>query len=128
MTEGDKTDSTSRKKQSRRNTLFGYNTALCPITSRNPARLRFTSRKTKRWIIPKGWRIKGLKPAKSAAREAYEEAGLRGYVKTKAIGIFSYEKRLDEDGITFLCDVRVIPLLVKRPSSELLDGLSQRSH
>ena len=128
MTEGDKTNSTSRKKQSRRSTLFGCNTALCPITSRNPARLRFTSRKTKRWIIPKGWRIKGLKPAKSAAREAYKEAGLRGYVKTKAIGIFSYEKRLDEDGITFLCDVRVIPLLVKRPSSELLDGLSQRSH
>jgi hypothetical protein len=23
-----------------------------------------------RWIIPKGWPIKGLKPAKSAAREA----------------------------------------------------------
>jgi 8-oxo-dGTP pyrophosphatase MutT (NUDIX family) len=54
--------------------------------------LLVTTRQTKRWIIPKGWPIKGLKPAKSAAREAYEEAGVRGSVKTKAIGIFSYEK------------------------------------
>ena len=34
----------------------------------------------------------------------------------KSIGIFSYEKRLDEDGITIPCDVRVFPLLVKRQS------------
>ena len=78
--------------------------------------LLVTTRQTKRWIIPKGWPIKGLKPAKSAAREAYEEAGIRGSVKTKAIGIFAYEKRLDEDGITIPCDVRVFPLLVKRQS------------
>ena len=81
-----------------------------------PEILLVTSRRTKRWIIPKGWPIKGLKPAKSAAREAYEEAGVRGSVKTKAIGIFSYEKRSDEDGITIPCDVRVFPLLVKRQS------------
>jgi 8-oxo-dGTP pyrophosphatase MutT (NUDIX family) len=78
--------------------------------------LLVTTRQTKRWIIPKGWPIKGLKPAMSAAREAYEEAGIRGSVKTKAIGIFAYEKRLDEDGITIPCDVRVFPLLVKRQS------------
>ena len=81
-----------------------------------PEILLVTTRQTKRWIIPKGWPIKGLKPAKSAAREAYEEAGIRGSVKTKAIGIFAYEKRLDEDGITIPCDVRVFPLLVRRQS------------
>jgi ADP-ribose pyrophosphatase YjhB (NUDIX family) len=81
-----------------------------------PEILLVTTRQTKRWIIPKGWPIKGLKPAKSAAREAYEKAGVRGFVKTKAIGIFSYEKRLAEDGITIPCDVRVFPLLVKRQS------------
>ena len=81
-----------------------------------PEILLVTTRQTKRWIIPKGWPIKGLKPAKSAAREAYEEAGVRGSVKTKAIGIFSYEKRSDDDGITIPCDVRVFPLLVKRKS------------
>jgi len=79
-----------------------------------PEILLVTTRQTKRWIIPKGWPIKGLKPAKSAAREAYEEAGIRGSVKTKAIGIFAHEKRSDEDGITIPCDVRVFPLLVKR--------------
>jgi 8-oxo-dGTP pyrophosphatase MutT (NUDIX family) len=51
-----------------------------------PEILLVATRQTKRWIIPKGWPIKGLKPAKSAAREAYEEAGVRGSVKTKAIG------------------------------------------
>jgi ADP-ribose pyrophosphatase YjhB (NUDIX family) len=81
-----------------------------------PEILLVTTRQTKRWIIPKGWPIKGLKPAKSAAREAYEEAGVRGSVKTKAIGIFSYEKRSEEDSITIPCDVRVFPLLVKRQS------------
>ena len=81
-----------------------------------PEILLVTTRQTKRWIIPKGWPIKGLKPAKSAAREAYEEAGIRGSVKTKAVGIFTHEKRSDEDGITVPCDVRVFPLLVKRQS------------
>jgi hypothetical protein len=35
--------------------------------------LLLTARRSKRWIIPKGWPIKGLRPAKSAAREAFEE-------------------------------------------------------
>lgn len=30
--------------------------------------LLVTTRETKRWIIPKGWPIKGLKPPRSAAR------------------------------------------------------------
>ena len=75
--------------------------------------LLLTSRQTRRWIIPKGWPIKGLKPAKSAAREAYEEAGVRGTVKAKSIGSFVYEKGL-EDGLTVPCEVRVFPLLVTR--------------
>ena len=40
--------------------------------------LLVTTRQTRRWIIPKGWPIKGLKPANSAAREAFEEAGVSG--------------------------------------------------
>jgi 8-oxo-dGTP pyrophosphatase MutT (NUDIX family) len=65
-------------------------------------------------MIPKGWPIKGLKAAKSAAREAYEEAGVRGAIGAKSIGSFAYDKRLIEDGITFPCAVRVFPLQVKR--------------
>ena len=43
--------------------------------------LLVTTRQTKRWIIPKGWPIKGLTPAEAAAREAYEEAGVQGFVR-----------------------------------------------
>ena len=56
--------------------------------------LLISSRDTGRWVIPKGWPIKGLSPAETAAREAYEEAGLGGQVSKKPIGEFGYEKRL----------------------------------
>ncbi len=75
-----------------------------------------TTRRSKRWIIPKGWPIKGLRPAKSAAREAFEEAGIRGRVGTKSVGLFKYDKFLDEHGIEVSCEVKVFPLLVKRQS------------
>ena len=54
--------------------------------------LLVTSRESGRWIIPKGWPIAGLQPARSAAQEAYEEAGVRGIIGTKAIGEYSYNK------------------------------------
>ena len=54
-----------------------------------------TSRDTGRWVIPKGWPIKGLSPAETAAREAFEEAGLGGQVSKKPIGEFEYGKRLN---------------------------------
>jgi len=57
--------------------------------------LLISSRDTGRWVIPKGWPIKGLSPAETAAREAYEEAGLGGQVSKKPIGAFAYDKRLD---------------------------------
>ncbi|WP_290545677.1 NUDIX hydrolase [Aestuariivirga sp.] len=56
--------------------------------------LLISSRDTGRWVIPKGWPVKGLSPAETAAREAYEEAGLGGQVSKKPIGEFEYGKRL----------------------------------
>jgi 8-oxo-dGTP pyrophosphatase MutT (NUDIX family) len=55
-----------------------------------------------------------MKPAKSAAREAYEEAGVRGAVRQKAIGTFHYQKLIDDKGGAITCEVRVFPLLVRR--------------
>jgi len=78
--------------------------------------LLVTTRRSRRWIIPKGWPIKGLRPPKSAAREAFEEAGVRGKVGAKSVGVFNYDKLLAEDGIPVNCEVRVFPLLVKRQS------------
>lgn len=80
--------------------------------------LLVTSRETKRWIIPKGWPTKGLKPAEAAAREAYEEAGVRGRIAGRAFGHYVYEKRLDNRGTTVPCQVEVFPLLVKRQSKD----------
>jgi len=56
--------------------------------------LLITSRETRRWVIPKGWPIKGKSSAKSAAREAFEEAGVRGKLKKKPVGAYAYDKRL----------------------------------
>jgi len=75
--------------------------------------LLVTTRGTRRWIMPKGWPIKGLKPAKSAAREAYEEAGVRGAVGSKSIGSYTYDKWLEE-GVSVPCEVSVFPLHVER--------------
>ena len=72
-----------------------------------------TSRETRRWVIPKGWPIKRLKPYKVAQQEAYEEAGLIGTVLGKRpIGAYFYEKRLPSDHL--LCEVRVYLLRVEQ--------------
>jgi 8-oxo-dGTP pyrophosphatase MutT (NUDIX family) len=82
-----------------------------------PEVLLLTSRETKRWVIPKGWPIKGLKPREVAAREAYEEAGLRGVIIGKQpIGAYHYEKRLPDKQL--LCEVRVFLLRVSQQLDE----------
>jgi 8-oxo-dGTP pyrophosphatase MutT (NUDIX family) len=55
--------------------------------------LLLTSRETKRWIIPKGWTMKGRKPWEAAAREALEEAGVVGRPHKRPIGSYVYFKR-----------------------------------
>jgi 8-oxo-dGTP pyrophosphatase MutT (NUDIX family) len=56
--------------------------------------LLVTSRETRRWVVPKGWPMKGLKPADTAAREAFEEAGVSGQPAKKKLGVYRYSKRL----------------------------------
>lgn len=73
--------------------------------------LLVTSRETRRWIIPKGWGKKGVEPQDMAALEAFEEAGVRGKVKKKPLGSFTYDKRLD-DGQIITCEVTVFALEV----------------
>lgn len=73
--------------------------------------LLITSRETRRWVIPKGWPIKGMKSPDSAAREAFEEAGVVGQVGKKAVGFYHYDKRLRSGRIQRV-GVDVFPLLV----------------
>jgi 8-oxo-dGTP pyrophosphatase MutT (NUDIX family) len=55
--------------------------------------LLITNRKSQRWVIPKGGICKGMTPPDSAAKEAWEEAGVIGRVNTKKIGAYKYRKR-----------------------------------
>jgi 8-oxo-dGTP pyrophosphatase MutT (NUDIX family) len=70
-----------------------------------------TSRETKRWVIPKGWPMKGKAPHKAAEREAFEEAGLKGKIQQRAIGSYRYEKKL-KNGVFVECEVEVFPMKV----------------
>ncbi len=76
--------------------------------------LLVTSRSGRRWILPKGSPVDGLTPADAAAREAFEAAGVRGTVREAPIGHFTYDRRIDEDGRTVVCEVAVFPLDVVR--------------
>jgi 8-oxo-dGTP pyrophosphatase MutT (NUDIX family) len=73
--------------------------------------LLITSRDTGRWLIPKGWPMAGVKDHDAAAQEAWEEAGVVGPVRRKAIGSYRYNKLLPKKAIP--CRVTVFPLLVE---------------
>lgn len=79
--------------------------------------LLITSRETGRWVLPKGWPIEGLDPARSAAREAWEEAGVIGTVDDTCLGHFSYEKTFGP-AVAHPCLVAVYPLHVDRLADE----------
>ncbi|NES99180.1 MAG: NUDIX hydrolase [Sphaerospermopsis sp. SIO1G2] len=55
--------------------------------------LLISTRKSQRWVIPKGGICKGMTPPDSAAKEAWEEAGVIGQVKTEKIGAYKYRKQ-----------------------------------
>jgi len=80
-----------------------------------------TSRETRRWVIPKGWPMKGRKPAEAAAKEAYEEAGLIGHIVGKRpTGNYHYPKRLTKGEA--LCRVRVFLFRVEHFSPTILQS------
>ena len=69
--------------------------------------LLVTSRRTGRWIFPKGSISAGMTPWDSAAKEALEEAGVVGEIATEAVG--SYQN--SDKGM--LVDVDLYPLRVE---------------
>ena len=54
--------------------------------------LLITSRRKRRWVIPKGIIEGGLSPEESAAKEAYEEAGITGTIHSRMAGQYQYDK------------------------------------
>lgn len=55
--------------------------------------LLVTGRNSGRWMIPKGWPMRGKSLAKAAAQEAFEEAGVKGTISTKPLGSFRHVKQ-----------------------------------
>lgn len=70
--------------------------------------LLITSRRKKRWTIPKGVKELDLSPQHSAAKEAMEEAGIAGPVLDNALGTFTYRKW---GGV---CTVEVFAMVVEK--------------
>lgn len=90
-------------------TQFG---ALCYRVRQGKVQiLLITSRRSKRWIIPKGWPMDGKTPAQSAAQEAWEEAGVTGKCGLSPLGVYAYGKARGPDG-DVSCIVMVYPLAV----------------
>jgi 8-oxo-dGTP pyrophosphatase MutT (NUDIX family) len=87
--------------------------ALCWRERRGKVQvLLITSRRRKRWIVPKGWPMDGKTPAECAAIEAWEEAGVIGKHSDSCIGVYSYA-RLREGEEDLACLAMLYPVKVK---------------
>jgi 8-oxo-dGTP pyrophosphatase MutT (NUDIX family) len=73
--------------------------------------LLITSRNTGRWVLPKGWPTEGLDASASAAKEAWEEAGVTGAVNPAVVGLFGYDKVM-RPKLSLPCMVTVFGLRV----------------
>jgi len=73
--------------------------------------LLITSRETGRWVLPKGWPMKGRSGAECALREAFEEAGVAGAASQRCIGLYAYDKIL-KGGLRQPCIVAVYTVQV----------------
>ena len=102
----------SRPGQAKRTTGTQFAALPYRITEQGIEVLIITSRRTHRWIVPKGWPIEELGPAGSAAREALEEAGVSGEIDTTALGHFHYVKEMRKTSLP--CRVDVFALRVTR--------------
>lgn len=86
--------------------------ALCyRMRKGEPEVLLITSRGSQRWIIPKGWPMAERTPAKAALQEAWEEAGVKGRVFDRCLGLFSYTKDISETE-SLPCVALVYPVFV----------------
>jgi len=90
--------------------------ALCWRGGPAPEVLLITSLNSRRWIIPKGWPDAGQTAAESAAREAFEEAGVTGTVGAEPVGLYHYLKEKKDGGMP--CRVEVFALHVTRQAED----------
>lgn len=100
--------------------------ALCfRMRKGKPEILLITSRRTRRWIIPKGWPIDKMRPAESAAQEALEEAGVEGKSYDLSLGVFTYAKS-HASGKAIPCVAVIYPLKVKTQHKTFLEAKQRK--
>lgn len=88
--------------------------------------LVITSRDTGRWIIPKGWPMRGKDSSEAALAEAWEEAGVRvGHTEKKAVGRYRYEKR-KSTGWSQSVTALVFPVEVKELADQFPEASERR--
>ena len=85
-----------------------YGVLAYDMDGAEPRFLLITSRRTRRWIIPRGNPIRGLSASETAAQEAHEEAGLIGVIGKQEIGSYRYVK-WRRDGSNVMAKVHVFP-------------------
>lgn len=78
--------------------------------------LLITSRKKRKWIIPKGVIEPYMTPQESAAQEAYEEAGVLGKVTEEPVGSYEFSKW---GGV---CTITVFPMRVEKMYDEWMES------
>lgn len=88
--------------------------------------LLVTSRRTGRWLFPKGGLMEGLTAHESAAREALEEAGVEGDVLATPLGAWRTIKRRGVH-VTPI-EVDMFPLLVTRQLDNWQEQSQRRRH
>ncbi len=93
--------------------------ALCYKETKAGKRvLLITSRDTGRWIVPKGWPIKGKNGSESALQEAWEEAGVKkAAIEEDPFGTYDYDKGLS-DGESIPIHTEVYMTRVEKLSDE----------
>lgn len=75
--------------------------------------LLITSRGTGRWIIPKGWLMRGKNASEAAVVEAWEEAGVRpARVAETPFGSYVYDK-IKRSGLPVAVETLVFPVEVR---------------
>jgi 8-oxo-dGTP pyrophosphatase MutT (NUDIX family) len=82
--------------------------------------LLITTRKRKRWIIPKGIVEPNLTPQESALKEAIEEAGVKGKVSNDIFGTYEFVKW----GNT--CEVKVYLMKVDKQLDKWIEDFRDR--
>jgi|tagenome__1003787_1003787.scaffolds.fasta_scaffold19227284_1 uncharacterized protein len=91
---------------------------------KNKLEVMLVTSSQKRWLVPKGHLMRG-DPRYTARREAFEESGVRGRVRRKALGSVKYRKKKKKR--TVKVDLKLYPLAVTRQAKNFPERRKRRT-